>query len=208
MEVYGQKPKRFTKEWWEYFWDYYKWHTIGAIVVLILIVSTITECANKKHYDLQIDYISETGMTMQAQDQLVALMEKNIDDVTENGKIEGFLTYLDMNKNSDPQYVQAMVTKFTLEMGTTESFVFLVSKDYAEQLLEAEMLVKAKEWCDAEPYKDYFISLADCTALKDIGVKTDDLYVCVLKLSDSDNEKKQLEQKNGIKFAKFLIGER
>ena len=207
MEVYGEKPKRFTKEWREYFWDYYKWHTIGTIVVLLLIISTITECANKKHYDLQIDYISETGMTMQTQDQLVSLMEKNIDDVTENGKVEAFLNYLDMNKDTDPQYVQAMATKFAVEMGTTEAFVFLVSKDYVEQL-EAEMFLEAKEWCDAEPYKDYFISLADCSALKDIGVNTDDLYVCVLKLSDGDSDKKQLEQENGIKFAKFLIGER
>ena len=208
MEVYGEKPKRFTKEWWEYFWDYYKWHTIGGIVVLILVVSTIVECANRKNYDLQIDYISEKGLSLQAQDGLVALMEKNIDDATQNGKTEAFLTYLDMNKNNDPQYVQAMTTKYAVEVGNTDAFVFLVSKDYADQLLEGEMLLETKEWCDAEPYMDYFVNLSDSKALKDIGVNTEDLYVCVLKLGDGNSEEKLLKQKNGINFAKFLIGER
>ena len=208
MEVYGTKPKRFTKEWWEYFWDYYKWHTIGTVVVLIMVLSTIHECANRIHYDLQLDYISETPMSMQAQESLVTLMQNNIDDVTQNGKTEAFVTYLDMGKHNDPQYVQAMSTKYAVEMGSSESFVFLVSKDYADQLIEGEILVEASKWCNAPSYRGYCINLSDCKLLKDIGVNTDDLYVCILEMRDDVSEDKLSEQENGIKFARLLIGER
>ena len=32
-EKYGTVPKKFTSAWWEYFWDYYKWHTIATVFV-------------------------------------------------------------------------------------------------------------------------------------------------------------------------------
>ena len=211
MEVYGEKPKRFTKEWWEYFWDYYKWHTIAAIVVLVVIISTVTECATRVHYDLQLDYISDQAMSTEAQEALAALMEENIDDVTQNGKTEAYVLYLDMGERNDPQYVQAMQTKYAIEMGNTESFVFLISKDYADLLTEGEILVKAEDWCDAPSYNGYFVDLKDCTVLKDIGVNTDDLYVCIINIREKNEEKREkrlLEQENGIKFARFLIGER
>lgn len=210
MEVYGEKPKRFTKEWWEYFWDYYKLHTIAAVIVLIVIISTITECATRKHYDLQVDYISRTALSFEAQNALTELIAKNIDDVTKNGKTEAFLTYLDLGDRNDPQRFQAMSTKYAIEMGNTESYVFLVSKEYADQLIEGEVLLEAEKWCNAPSYKGYCIDLADCSILKDIGVETDDLYLCIIRMREKDlkSQLRHSEQENGIKFAKFLINER
>ena len=211
MEIYGEKPKRFTKEWWEYFWDYYKWHTIAAIVVLTVIISTVTECANRVHYDLQLDFISNETLTTDAQEALIALMEKNIDDVTENGRNEAYVTYIDMGERNDPQYVQAMRTKYAVELGSTEAFLFLVSREYADELIDGEILVKAENWCDAPSYRGYCIDLSDCAALKEIGINTDDLYACIIKIRETNESKREKlvpKQENGIKFAKFLIDKR
>lgn len=212
MEVYGTKPKRFTKEWWQYFWDYYKIHTITAIIVLIVIITTISECAHRIDYDLQIDYISENPLFGEVSDNLVALIEDNIDDVTGNGKSEAYIVNLDMGDRNDPQYTQAMFTKYSVEMGYTESFVFLVSKEYADQLSEAEVFEKAESWTSAPSYNGYCVSLENCSALSEIGVDTSDLYVGVVKMrerdKESEREKNLPKQANGIKFAKFLVNKR
>ena len=211
MEVYGTKPKRFTKEWWEYFWDYYKLHTIATILVLTAVISTLVECAHRKDYDLQLDFISENPITTDAASKLTSLLENNIADVTENGKTEAFVTYIDMGEHSDPQYTQAMYTKFSVEIGYTESFVFLLSKKYADTVSEAGALEEAKNWCSAESYNGYCVSLSGCEYLEDLGIDTTDLYVGVIKMRERDKEADRIKnlpkQENGIRFARFLINE-
>ncbi|MBR4724106.1 MAG: hypothetical protein IK072_05180 [Clostridia bacterium] len=212
MEVYGTKPKLFTKEWWEYFWDYYKWHTILGVLLMIVLIASITECASRINYDLQIDYISEHKISDSSVAALTGLIEKNIDDINENGKNQAYVTVLDMGENLDPQYTQAMFTKYSVESGYTESFVFLVSKEYADRLSNEDVFEKAENWTSAPSYNGYCISLENCDVLKEIGIDTDDLYVGVIKLRErekkSEREKKLPYQKNGIKFAKFLVSKR
>ncbi|MCR4720001.1 MAG: hypothetical protein K5768_10270 [Firmicutes bacterium] len=212
MEVYGVKPKRFTKEWWEYFWEYYKWHTIATIVLIILFITSINDCVHRINYDLQVDYISEHQISEEASNALTALIEENIDDVTENGKKEAYVTLLDMKENPDPQYTQAMYTKYSVEMAYIESFVFLMSKKYADELSDMGVFEASENWTSAPSYNGYCISLEDCTALKEIGIDTGDLYLGIIKLKEqekvSEREKKLLQQENGIKFAKFLISKR
>ena len=53
MEKYGTIPPKFTKEWWEYFWDYYKVHTICTVAAIVIIVSTIVQCANSPEYEVE-----------------------------------------------------------------------------------------------------------------------------------------------------------
>ena len=175
MEVYGTKPKRFTKEWWEYFWDYYKIHTIATAIIIIFTGITISECAHRINYDLQIDYISENQISDEAVNALTILIEENIDDITENGKPEAYVTYLDMGEHGDPQYAQAMFSKFAVEMGYTESFVFLVSKKYADQLSEEGIFEEASNWTSIPSYNGYCMSLENCEILEEIGIDTSDL---------------------------------
>lgn len=211
MEVYGTKPKRFTKEWWEYFWDYYKLHTIAVIILLVAITSAISECAHRINYDLQVDLISENPISADALNSLPAIIEEHIDDITENEKTEAYVTYLDMRESSDPQYTEAMVTKYSVELGYSEAFVFLVSQKYADNVIDAGAFEEAKSWCSADAYRGFCVSLKDCGYLKDIGIDTDDLYVGIVKMREhyksSVREKNLPKQENAIKFARFLINE-
>ena len=65
MEKYGEIPKRFTKKWWEYFWDYYKIHTIATIAIVVAVASTISQCVNKIDYDLSL---VTTGLPLLSQE--------------------------------------------------------------------------------------------------------------------------------------------
>ena len=57
MERYGTIPKRFTKEWWDYFWYYYKWRVIFILVAVIFLAITCTQCAMRIDYDMKISYV-------------------------------------------------------------------------------------------------------------------------------------------------------
>ena len=211
MEVYGTKPKIFTKDWWPYFWDYYKLHTISIILAIIAIIYSVSECKNQKNYDLQIDIITENQMSQESLDTLLSTLCENIDDVTENGKKEANINYIDMSENNDPQYIQAMHTKMMIELGYTDSFVFLISKKYSDVIRDNEMLIPASDWTKKESYDGYVISLNDCEILQNLGIDTNDLYIGIVSLRESDSkkntEKNRPKQENGIKFAKFLLNE-
>ena len=211
MEVYGTKPKIFTKDWWPYFWDYYKLHTISVILAAVAIISFVSDCKNQKNYDLQIDLITENQVSEETLDKLLDTVYEKIDDVTENGKTEAYINYLDMSENGDPQYMEAMHTKMMIETGYTEAFVFLVSKKYADYMSEVGVFKPSSEWTDSESYNGYLINLENCEILKDLGIDTGDLYLGIVNFRERDKkseiEKNRPKQKNGIKFAKFLLNE-
>ena len=50
-EKYGEVPPKFTKKWWEYFWDYYKWHVIITVVAVLIASVTIVQCATRPKYE-------------------------------------------------------------------------------------------------------------------------------------------------------------
>ena len=209
MEVYGVKPKKFTKEWWPYFWEYYKWHTIVGAVLLVILISSLVECANRTDYDLQADIITENKVSSESIDSLTALIQDNIDDITGNGKNEAYVTYLDMGESSDPQFVQAMQTKYMVEIGYGESYIFLVSKEYADRLIDTEVFEVSTSWTDKASYKGYCISLEGNKLLEDAGFDTSDLYIGIVKLRENDRkserEKNITKQANAIRFAQYLV---
>ena len=208
MEVYGTKPKKFTKEWWSYFWMYYKWHTIAILFAAAIITTSAVQCAQSPKYDLQADFITETFFSDEQKAALEQLMCDNIDDASGNDKKEAFVLNLNMVQSEDVQMNQAMQTKFFLEQGYSESYVFIGSENYIDWLASAEIFVPASDWAQGE--EGNYASLAGCTALEDIGIDTSDLYIAVRSMREKDAEKEyQVHQyENGIKFAQFLVGKR
>ena len=86
MEKYGTVPKRFTKLWWEYFWDYYKWHTISVAFVSILILVTAVQCATQVKYDMTITVAGDKYLSEDIQSQLSGELGEVIEDCDENGE--------------------------------------------------------------------------------------------------------------------------
>ena len=54
MEVYGEKPKRFTAKWFEYVWEYYKMHIIITLLVIVAVVYTWIAIASATKYDFYL----------------------------------------------------------------------------------------------------------------------------------------------------------
>ncbi len=211
MEVYGVKPKMFTKEWWGYFWYYYKWHTLGGAFAAFLIITSCVQCATQTKYDLQIDFISEYGLLQETEDALTAIVAENIEDVTQNGVNEAFVLSLNMGETQDVQMMQAMQTKLMIEMGYSEGYVFIMTKQYADMITENEVLEKTEVWAGDKANDGYVISLANNKALANIGIDAagQDLYIGVLKMKDDQKEEELAcaRYQNGIKFAQYLVSQ-
>lgn len=209
MEVYGEKPKAFTKKWWENYFYYYKVHTIVAVAVFFVLGYLIYSDATATKYDLKIDYISENGISEEAAGGIAEIAEKNILDATGNGEIDVFVLTLNMQETTDIQYAQAMQVKFMTEQAYSESFAFIMSKQYADMMCGNGVFEPISVWSGQDSSEEC-MSISGCSALSDIGLPTEDLYIAVRKLRDEElkDERKLAEYQNGVLFAKFLIDER
>ncbi len=207
MEVYGTKPKRFTKEWWSYFWYYYKWHTIGIGLAAAITIYTCVDCVMREKYDLMVGYISEDAYAEDMPDRLGELIGGLVDDADGDGKGEGSVITMFMGEGSDPQYVQAMQTKMYLEPEYSESFVFITSKKYADILAEYDVWEDAETWA-GEGFSGGFVPVPSDSVIYDSGV-SGELYIAVRSLREKEQKDEffELQHENGIKFAQFILNQ-
>lgn len=208
MEKYGQVPKKFTKEWWEWLWEYYKLHICVTLVVLFATGLTIYQVKTKIHYDLYITYM---GTSMPIEGQTSAIEDEwnsILPDVNGNGKTEVFFqTMTDLGENASSvlggqsvEYTAAIETKKTVELQMGESFVFIISKHqmdtwYAHGLTD-DVFVPSDVWLsnkDVEKAPDAaancFVKLPEGNPLEKNGFAADEeLYIAVRSIRDNEDE--------------------
>ena len=140
-EKYGTIPKRFTKEWWEYFWDYYKIHTIAAAFIICAVGITIYQTMTAPKYDLNLTYVGDIYLTDEDISTIQEELAEVIPDTDGNNEKNAGITQLVFSENNeDPQYTQAIVTKLQLEFVSDDSMLFIFSEDKARYLFENESL--------------------------------------------------------------------
>lgn len=210
MEVYGTKPKLFTKAWWGYFWYYYKWYTIGIAIALFVIVYACVDCSKQTRYDLTTDYISNNAVTMEQENDIKALMKNVISDANGDGTVDVNLSNLSMGGLMDAQMIQAKQAKITIEPQFSEAFVFILSREYALTYSEYDSWEQSSMWTDKQPEEDGgMVSLAGNAVLENIGIDTKDLYITVRKLreEESESEYRKAQHENAVKFAQYLLNQ-
>ena len=121
MEVYGEKPKKYTKEWWSYIWLYYKWHILGTALAIFMVVTTLQQCANRPRYDLQITAVTENELYISQIEAMENFAEETISDATGNGEKEVYIMPIHMSEQSDAATIQAGYAQFTVEISMPES---------------------------------------------------------------------------------------
>ncbi len=215
-EHYGTIPKKFTKAWWEYFWDYYKIHTIVIAVIIIAAAVTIYQVVTQTKYDYHITYAA--GMYIDT-DKLSDVIKPYVDDIDKNG--EKNIEYQEMiftENDQDAEFLAAMVTKLQLQFVSDECMLFIFDEDKAKYLFYNDSLEGAfkpvADWAETD-IKDesrlyisdnvgYAVSLSDSKLLKDAGIDGTNLYVAVRNyITDEDDV---LENMNtAAKIANELI---
>lgn len=220
-EVYGIKPKKFTKEWWPYFWMYYKWHTIATVAVVFAVLFTVVQCVTNTDYDLSATYTGSRALSDESAEKIGADMAQWIDDINEDGqKLVHFQTYTFMGTPGAEEYDSAMKTKLDLELYNEQSYIFIADKEELEIMLNngyySEVYASVDAWVQ-EPVADellykkedgnaYAVSLKNSAYLRSNGYKMEDMYI-LLKNCYQDGRYEEKAFAESKKIANELLKE-
>ena len=218
-EHYGVKPKMFTKEWWPYYWMYYKWYTIAAVAIVAFIVMIIYDCVTKEKYDLKITYYGSNAYLSEMWEELDATLEEYIEDIDDNGEKNILMIPLVMSdKSEDMQMSQAAYTQYTMSFTDTLSYLYIYDQAQLDILIDEDIVngtfLTTDKWLNSDVSEDsivygknskpYAISLKDSKIINSIGLNGEDLYVLVK--DDTQNPKQDEKvRKNAFIVANELI---
>lgn len=207
MEVYGEKPQKFTAKWWGYVWEYYKWHGICVLFIIFTLVTTLHQCATRPNYDLKITAVTEQELVLSQTDAITEMAEGIISDATENEVIEAFTMPICMSDKSDAETIQAGYAKFAAEISMPDAYVFILSKMFVDRFEPVGFLETTDVWANGSK-DEYFVSLKGNEKLTALGIDTEELYIGVVQLFDNkkDDETEIMRHENGVLFARYLLG--
>lgn len=217
-EKYGTVPPKWTKAWWGYFWDYYKWHTIITISAVICVAVTVVQCATKEKYDLTITNASHIIYSEEELARMEEVYSSLIDDVDGNDKKSVFVQQLNfMGTPGSEEYDYASQTKLDLEMTNERSFIFIFDGSELENTLgrgyASELYLPVSEWAEEMPSEDklvlkdgtaYAIKLDDSVFMEENGLYHNDMYV-VLRKNYKNDDKNNLAHESSVRIANTLI---
>ena len=201
-------PKAFTKEWLSYVWDYYRYHILIGIAVIILAVITIVEITTAVKFDTNINYVSTSVISQETADKIAHSCEAVCGDLDKNGEVNVSFSQYNFTDEAiqDANIYSALMNKLMAMFATEEEFVYIVDKNMMEKILNMEstedLFISANKWAGTKDTDDvYGVSLKNSTVLKELGVDATDLYVM---LRMNDNEELQFEEENAKTIANFL----
>ena len=224
MERYGTIPKRFTKEWWDYFWYYYKWRVIFILVAVIFLAITCTQCAMRIDYDMKISYVGSNYYYEQNLKTFTDALVPIIDD--KNGDGKKYVQVVQMNvadadsPNAGSEYNSAMMSKEAVEIHAGETYMFIMNKQETDRILSqdgaanvfenmSELITKQIPE-DKLVYKDgvpYAVNISGNKFLADNGFFNEDVYMLIrrVRAKDENDEKEKIAYNNAVKVANTIL---
>ncbi|MEE0944234.1 MAG: hypothetical protein UIM24_02115 [Clostridia bacterium] len=227
MEKYGEVPKKFTKKWWEYFWDYYKWHTIAILFALMLVAVIVHQYTTQIRYDTTITVSGGHGLS----EGLLEIVEVDLAEVAEdiNGDGEKHVMIQQLisppaaeGAPRDAQYEIAVATKVMAEFAAGESCVFFLSKDEVNKYLNDTrndgVFVPVEEYAETMPDKSrlmsakgiaYAVNLGACRYFTEKGIDASEYYLMIRnpRYNETDDEKAIKRTESAKKIAAYIIAE-
>ena len=204
-EVYGVKPKMFTREWWPYFWMYYKWHTIGIVFAAVCIISFTIGCITKTKYDLIMTYTGGAPWQTGVSEALAEQLSEVITDADGNGQKNVLVEKVVMdNSGTDVSLNYNLQVKVDIELSQEIYNLYLFDEDEMKLMLGREeanlVFAPVSDWAETAVPEDklyskdgtaYAVSVEDNAYLKNLGVPTKGLYMLVRnKVNESELCKK------------------
>ena len=216
-EKYGEVPPKFTKKWWEYFWDYYKWHVIITVVAVLIASVTIVQCATRPKYDMNVVYAGHMNYSEEEINKLKEIISERISDIDGNGENSALLSTLVFADNAgSEEYDYAIQTKLDLKFTDDCSFIYLMDKANVDAQMQKEVVDQIYDCTDsfidsssdkvvkAADGKGYAVNLKDSRLLKDNGIYCDDLYI-LIRRNYKDDEKNTQAHDDSIAVAEALV---
>lgn len=202
-EKYGVIPKRFTKEWWEYFWMYYKWYVIVAAAVIIAIVTTVYQVVTAPKYDVTFVYAGTTLYSEENVDALEKKLSEIVSDVNGDGKKTVQVREMNFSLNSqNAEYAMSMEMKLQMALSEDETFIFMLDKDVVDRYKGDEespcIFAPLDDWMTVDvpeekkllsQDKAVAVELSGNKLLKECGIDATGKYLCMRFYPRSDQKR-------------------
>lgn len=218
-EKYGVVPPKFTKAWWSYFWDYYKWYVIGIGFAVICIAATAVQCATRREYDVTMTYAGQMVFDSEASAAVENAAAEYTEDIDGNGERAVFFQTLSISGASgQEEYDYALQMKLDLEFQNERSFVFLFDKSQLELMLARDyvndLFVPLSEWAGDTGGREtaagsdgqvYAVDVSDSGFFEDIGVQCPGTYA-VLRRNTYDDGENKMAYDSAVELLRAMIG--
>lgn len=219
-EFYGEKPKRFTKEWWQWFWLYHKWYCIGIALAVMVVGAFITDYITRERYDLEIVYLGTQRIPLENLEAVGDGLTDVISDADGNKKNEISVIQLNIaDKENTQDMTFAYRQKRDLEISTNKyAYMYVYDRAEAESILAQkgiDSLYKAtEEWFEGDiasfdtvcgiDGKPYAISLKNSGIFADESIDSSNLYV-MIKNDEYSKSKNDIAEENAVAAANKLL---
>lgn len=217
-EHYGVVPKKFTKEWWPYFWMYYKWQTISVIFVICLILLTVFQCVTRPKYDLTLTYAGNKVFSEEQSSLIESDLSEIIDDVDGNGASSVFFQCLSFTDTvGSEEYDAAMQSKLDLGMYDEGALLYIVDAKRLQSMMSSsyysEIYIPVNEWLSEEVSEEliysmegvpYAVSLQNSEYLRSNNFITEDMFLLVRRDNSGETEE-SAEYEQALKIANMLV---
>lgn len=120
---------------WENYWYHYKWHTIGAVAVLIVLAVIIGQMVTRDPSDYTLVLVTEKAVTQSALDRLAAELEAAGTDLDGDGKVEVAIDSLIMSGDSQVDMVSPV--KLQAHLAAADVLLFAFEPSMYEQYIKA-----------------------------------------------------------------------
>ncbi|MDR1753649.1 MAG: hypothetical protein LBR74_01940 [Eubacterium sp.] len=199
-----EKPKGFKAKISNY-WYHYKWHTLGGIAAILVIVLILFEFLTKKNPDIEIIALTDNSSTynylllntMDLEDSFLQYTP----DYDKNGYTNVAITVIDISDGeyTDPDMALANSTKLAGEIQRAETLIFIGNKQ-AFYSMPGNMPMNdifinfSTKYTSCEFVEDeyfYKIKGSPFETAYNLTNCPDDFYIAMRRLSDQKNEPAQ-----------------
>lgn len=171
------------------YWYYYKWHIIFGIFLLILLVITFVQCAQKKTPDLSIAY---AGYDYVATDEFQDDMSAFIGDMNGDGTEYVFCNNLVIPSDVKSEQDLTISQKLMLMFVDKETRLYIMERDlyelYSESFEDLKGIVPDNKLQNAYEYNGVPIAICtlNCPKLEKYGLAKENLYMGIVSLGEND----------------------
>ena len=187
-----------------YFWDYYRYHVIGAFLILVLMGTVIQEVANQSTILLNVvisEMINERTDVTELEQQLTQIVKS---EAEENETIRIYAYPFNNIESSFSDLTQVYLEKFVAQVAISELDVFILEEnDFSyfyeqglfkplDELLQEVEGIDSSDYLLAEDDHVYAIRLEGNKLLEAKGIETKNKVVTVLSNSLRQEESADL----------------
>ncbi len=203
------KMKRFLHWFQNSFWFHYKWHTLGALFVGVLVILFVIDMVNKENPDFSYIVAFEGYALPDLLTGIDRSAEEVLSDINGDGKVivSGEALGLD-----DSQMGVASRVKFTTMLVDANNLVFILDTPTMNMLAREENAFVPLDTLglpvdDGNPS---FLRVDQTPAFQALGLTGDfPLYLCLKQLTQEQllQPHTQAQMQQAVAFARFLLQE-